>query len=133
MELGTTINQCANWIIDDTPVARILDNPFYTAICVTLIIFLIMFMHSRSAGGITFATYFYIFAAISASLFLYHRRFAKVSRDNGHGSEIHRALASMSSIPAPSDVPIEPQVHRVGPVASSDADFAPFDPFRGIA
>ena len=119
MELGTTINRCADWLCTDTPVARVLDNPFYTSVVLTLIIMLIVFMHVRSyscddddsrtkAIGIRFATHFYVFCAIMGTLFLYHRRFDKKTRAEVRGSAIQRALSYVSSVPAQNSVAIEP-------------------------
>jgi hypothetical protein len=121
MELGTTINRCADWICGDTPIARVLDNPFYTSIMLTLIILIIMVINSRNSSVIAFATYFYIFATISFTLFMYHRRFIKQTRNGVQGSAIARAMSHVSTIPLQSDVTIEP----------TSLNIMPGSPFRG--
>lgn len=107
MELGTSFNRFADWLCSGTVIARILDNPFYMAIMLTVIIVIIIIMHKRGGGDIRFATYFYIFCAIVGTLFVYHRRFEKKSRASVQGSDIQRALSFNSTTASPDDVNID--------------------------
>jgi Mn2+/Fe2+ NRAMP family transporter len=106
MELGIAINKFADALGSNKGIASILDNPFYTAIMITLIIAIILFFQLREMQG--FATYFYMFCVIVATIFVYHRRFDKKARAEHRTSDIASALSVVPSFNNPETISIVP-------------------------
>lgn len=72
MDLGVFINKIADDIGENRGVGLILDNPFYMAVMITLVV-LLAINFARIDGVVRQGVYIMLF--VSASLFLYHRRF----------------------------------------------------------
>ncbi len=105
MELGIFVNKIADSIGANRGVASILDNPIYTALLMTFVIMLMLFF----SGGMPtnrLKTAFYIFFALLAIIFVYHRRFQIQQKQGAHFSELRSALATQRTIPSIDRVPI---------------------------
>lgn len=108
MELGVLINGLADSIGANRGIVTILDNPIYTALLSTFIIMIIFYFASPTSQFETsrLRVAFYIFCALLAVMFVYHRRFQKCQAQQYKVSEIQSALANPPTIPSAERVPI---------------------------
>jgi len=83
MDLGGTINSLADNIGNNRGMSRILGNPIYTSLLLTAVIMIIFYFivwpeQYTSMRMWIVRTFFYVFAAILISMFLYHRHFLRI-------------------------------------------------------
>lgn len=110
MEIGHVINRLADAIGANRGIATILDNPIYFALVITLMIMLIYYI---SGGANSVRTAFYIFVAMTAFLFIYHRRFNQRKTQTDSSDHLRDALqrsrdvagTSIDSVPIKFETP----------------------------
>jgi len=115
MDLGASINKLADSVISASGPATILDNPFYSAIFIVIIIVLILHIEGfRANSGYTRAM-LYAIVATAAFLFVYHRRYTRMHAINTRIDTIGNALSRITAVDHPDAVPIIPFVYASDP------------------
>ena len=88
----------------------IFDNPIYMALVATFIILLIFYLSGAVREDMPrIKTFFYIFSALLAIIFVYHRRFQKMQKEHSSVSAIRGAMANVQTAGIDS-VPITPAI-----------------------
>jgi hypothetical protein len=112
MELGVAINRLADSVASSHGFVALLDNPFYMAIMLTIIIMIILFFagfrpSAKSAGAAHYIRpAFYVSCAIIAVVFIYHRRFQMCQSRTARIETIGAALASPATMGNTDGVPV---------------------------
>lgn len=116
MELGAAINKLADSVASSNGFVALLDNPFYMAVMLTVIIMIILFFSGfrpqakasgEAAGAAQYVrSAFYVSCAIVAVIFVYHRRFQMCQMRTARVETIGSALANPATIGDTGGVPV---------------------------